>query len=140
MVAETWEDQRASAHPQMRAPSLADRVRMLSRDVVEVAADHLELGILELQRAANSLVKVLCAAVVVAILLVTAWLTLLASGIVWATTAGVSWVGALAIAAVINLVAGGVLFAWIRTQHSELLFAATLRQLRRRDEPEEKVS
>ena len=51
-------------------------------------------------------------------------------GIVWATATGVSWVAALAVAATLNLVAAGVLVVWVRGAAGELLFAATLRQLR----------
>ena len=120
-----------SASPQPSAtPSLAARAGNLLRDFREIASDHLELAVLEAQQAGVGLAKMLFAAVVIAILLVTAWLALVAGTIVWATGAGVSWVGALIVAAVINIVAGGALALWVRGQIGELLFAATLRQLR----------
>jgi uncharacterized membrane protein YqjE len=112
-------------------PSLAHRVTQLARDAGNLARDHLELATLEAQRAAIGLTKVLVAAVIVSILVVTAWLTFVAGGIVWATDAGVSWPVALLVAGLVNLaLAAGVVF-WIRGQKSELLFSATLRQLKR---------
>jgi len=49
---------------------------------------------------------------------------------VWAVGAGASWGLAIAIASVLNLVAAGALAFYIKKQVPELLFAATLRQLR----------
>lgn len=112
------------------APSLTGRVGLLMRDARELAYDHIELATLEAQRAAIGLAKMLTAAVVVSILIVSAWLALVAAGIVWATAAGVGWAGALGIAAALNILLAGILAYWIRHQTSELLFAATLRQLR----------
>jgi uncharacterized membrane protein YqjE len=120
-----------SARPDpMTMPSLATRISNLARDVREIAADHVELAVLEAQQAGIGLAKILCGAVVISILLVTAWLALVASAIVWATSEGVSWTSALIIAAVINIVAGAILAFWMKSQVGELLFSATLRQLR----------
>ena len=77
------------------------------------------------------LTKALTAAVVVSILVVTAWLSFVASGIVWATDAGISWPVALVVAGVINLVLAAGLAFWIRGQTDEFAFSATLRQVRR---------
>src|SRR5262249_44811789 len=112
-------------------PSLGRHAAALAREVVNLAYDHLELAALEARRAATSLARMLSAAVVVSLLVTTAWLALVASAIVWATDTGIGWPLALIIAAVVNLVlAAGVVF-WIRGHVDELLFAATLRQLRR---------
>ena len=100
-------------------------------DVRNLAADHLELIALEAQRASFGLVKILCAAIVVSILVVTAWIALIAGAIVWATSAGISWPWALVVAALANLIVGAVIVLWIRGQLPELMFSATLRQLRR---------
>ena len=113
------------------APSLALRARALVRDVRDLFCDHLELAALEARRAGAGFAKMVCAAVVVSILWVSAWLALVAAAIVWATSAGIPWPGALAIAALVNVVAGVALALWMRNQAHELLFAATLRQLRR---------
>jgi hypothetical protein len=102
-----------------------------------LASDHLELAALEAQRAAIGLTKMLSAAVVVSILVVSAWLALVAGGIVWVTTAGVGWGAALVIGSALNLVLAAALVYWMRHQTQELLFAASLRQLRRSTATEE---
>jgi uncharacterized membrane protein YqjE len=111
-------------------PSLTSRAVALLRDVGELASDHLELATLEAQRAAIVLTKILCGAVVISILIVSAWLALMAGGIVWATAEGISWSGALAVAAGLNLLVAAAIAYWIRRSTGELLFSATLRQLR----------
>lgn len=120
----------AASNNATNTPSLATRAGNLIRDFREIASDHFELAVLEAQQAGIGLAKMLFAAVVIAILLVTAWLALVASAIVWATSEGVSWTGALVVAAVINIAVGAGLAFWVRGQVGELLFAATLRQLR----------
>jgi uncharacterized membrane protein YqjE len=112
-------------------PSLALRAKTLIRDVRDLVCDHLELAALEARRAGGTFARMVCAAVVISILWVSAWLALLAGAIVWATSTGVPWAGALAIAAIVNVVVGALLAVWMRKQAGELLFAATLRQIRR---------
>lgn len=119
------------AAPQSTQPSLANRVTTLARGVGNLVRDHLELAALEAQRAAISIAKVLSAAVIVSILVVTAWLSFVASAIVWATNEGVSWPVALVVAGVVNLaVAAGAVF-WMRKQLGDWAFPATRRQLSR---------
>ena len=112
-------------------PSLSHRITALVRDAGNLARDHLELAALDAHRAAVGLTKIVTAAVAITILAVTAWLAFVASAIVWATDAGVTWPVALAVAGVANLaIAGGLVF-WIKSQTGDLAFAATLRQIRR---------
>ena len=118
-----------SAPPQ--APTLASRTITLIRDVRDLASDHLELVALEAQRAGLGLIKMVIAAVVISILVVSAWLAIVAGCIVWTTAAGVSWPSALAVAAMGNLLLAGLCWLWVRGQAAEMPFAATLRQLRR---------
>jgi uncharacterized membrane protein YqjE len=117
------------------APHLLRRVALMVDDMRELACDHLELAALEARRAGSELIRMLCAAVAISILFTTAWLALVAGGIVWATGAGMSWSSALLIAAVLNVLIGAVLAWWIRANAREPLFAASLRQLRRDAEP-----
>lgn len=113
------------------SPSLLLRAKTLVRDVRDLVSDHLELAALEARRAGQGFARMVVAAVVISILWVSAWLALLAGAIVWATSAGVPWAGALAIAAIINVAVGAALAVWMRKQVGELLFSATLRQIRR---------
>jgi len=110
---------------------LTQRIVALAGNARDLLVDHIELAALEARRAGAGLVRTLCAAVVISLLVATAWLALVAVGVVWVTDAGIGWVGALVGAALANLlVAAGVAW-WLRSQARDLLFAATLRQLRR---------
>ncbi|MEO8303287.1 MAG: phage holin family protein [Betaproteobacteria bacterium] len=111
-------------------PTLASRAKALLRDVQGLVHDHLELAALEARRAGAGFARMVCAAVVISILWVSAWLALVAGAIVWATSEGVPWPGALAIAALVNILAGGALAIWVQRQAGEQVFAASLRQLR----------
>ncbi len=112
------------------ATSLAARMTDLVRDAGSLARDHLEIAVLEAQRAGIGLTKVLSAAVVISVLVITAWLSFVAGFIVWITGAGVSWPAALALGGIGNLALAGVAVLWIRKQKEAWAFEATLRQLR----------
>jgi hypothetical protein len=110
--------------------SLQHRALAMWANARGLVHDHAMLALLEVQRASLGLVKIIGAAVVISVLAVSAWLALVAAGIVWAVGAGASWPLAIVIAAVLNLVAAGALAFYIKSQVPELLFAATLRQLK----------
>jgi len=112
------------------APGLLERFAQTARDARRLVYDHLELAALEAQRAADGFVRVLVGSVVVAILVVSAWMAVVAAVAVWATNAGLSLPWALVLVAVANVVVAAGLFFWMRKQFPELLFTATLRQLR----------
>jgi uncharacterized membrane protein YqjE len=93
--------------------------------------DHALLAVLEVQRAGISLVKMVAAGIVISILVVSAWMGLVAAAVVWAIGEGANWALAILIAALVNIgVAIGLAF-WAKKQVPDLLFAATLRQLRK---------
>jgi len=123
-------DDRLGAEPAPPTSGIADRLLQAMNDARRLAVDHLELAALEAQRAADGLVKILCAAIVVSLLIVTAWMALVAAGAIWATHAGFSLPAAMAMAAGVNVVVAVVVGFWIRGQLPDVLFAATLRQLR----------
>lgn len=96
-----------------------------------LVANHALLAVLELQRAGISLVKMVAAGIIISILIVSAWMGLVAAAVVWAVGAGANWGVALLVAAIANIaVAVGIAF-WAKSQIPDLLFAATLRQLRK---------
>lgn len=111
--------------------SLSARVGTLLREASNLARDHVELAVLEAQRAGIGLTKVLAAAVVISVLVITAWLSFVAGFIVWVTDRGVSWPAALCIGGLVNLVLAGAAALWIRKQKDAFTFEATLRQIRR---------
>ena len=120
-----------SGAPSATATPLTTRVSALLRDVGSLARDHLELAVLEAQRAGIGLTRVLIAAVVISVLVITAWLSFVAGFIVWITDQGVNWPAALAIGGVVNLLLAGAAMLWMRKQKDAFTFEATLRQIRR---------
>jgi len=93
--------------------------------------DHALLAILELQRAGISLVKMVAAAIIISILIVSAWMGIVAAVVVWAIGAGANWAPAIFVAALVNIVVAVALAFWAKKQIPDLLFSATLRQFRK---------
>ena len=85
---------------------------------------------LDARRAALRLAWLLGTVLVAAVLIVTAWVVLIASGVVWVWGHGASWPTALAVAAVLNIIAAGVLGWFMLKLAKEMPFTALLRQLR----------
>jgi uncharacterized membrane protein YqjE len=95
-----------------------------------LVADYAELAVLDARRAAIRLAWLLGAVLVAAVLVVTTWMALVAAGVVFVIGHGASWVTALAVAAVLNVVGAGLLGWWMLALIKELPFTALLRQLR----------
>ncbi len=112
-----------------RDGSLAGALRALWTDVREVMREHAVLAVLEAQRAGLHLAYVVAAVLVVSVLVVTAWLGIVTALAMWLLGSDVPWPGVLLLAAVLNLVAAGLVAWWAKRQVSELPFSATLRQL-----------
>lgn len=107
------------------------RLSLAWTNLKSLVQDHALLAVLEVQRAGVSLVKMIAAGIVISILVVTTWIALVASCIVFAIGEGADWALAIFIAAIVNLlVAGGVAW-WAKKQIPDLLFAATMRQLKK---------
>jgi uncharacterized membrane protein YqjE len=113
--------------------SLGEVVGRLLGEGRQLVADYAELTVLDARRAAIRLAWILGCVLVAAVLIVTAWVVLIASGIVWAWGHGASWPTALAVAAVLNIVAAGLLGWFMLKLAKEMPFTALLRQLRGRD-------
>lgn len=116
-----------------RTASLGEAVGRLLGETRQLVADYAELTVLDARRAAIRLAWILGAVLVAAVLIVTAWVVLIASGVVWVWGHGASWPTALAVAAVLNLIAAGLLGWFTLKLAKELPFTALLRQLRGRD-------
>jgi hypothetical protein len=115
--------------------SLGEVVGRLLGEGRQLVADYAELTVLDARRAAIRLAWILGSVLVAAVLIVTAWVVLVASGIVFAWGHGASWPLALAIAAVLNLIGAAALGWFTLKLAKELPFTALLRQLRGK-EPE----
>jgi hypothetical protein len=113
-----------------RAPSLGEVLGRLLEEARALVADFAELAVLDARRAAIRLAWLLAAVLVVTVLVVTTWMALIAAGVVIMLGQGASWVTALSIAAVVNLVGAALLGWWSFALIKELPFTALLRQLR----------
>ena len=120
-----------------RQAGLGDLLSHLFSETRHLVTDYAELAVLDARRAAIKLAWLLGSVLVVAVLVVTAWMGGLAALIVWASSQGISWGLAIAAAALLNLVGAGALVWWMKSLLHELPFTALLRQLKGED-PHEK--
>ncbi len=111
--------------------SAGSRLSLAWTNLKGLVQDHALLALLEVQRAGISLVKIIIAGIIISILVVSAWMALVAAAVVWAIGAGASFGLAILIAALANIAVAVGLAFWARSQVPDLLFAATLRQLRK---------
>ncbi len=121
-----------------RQAGLGELLSHLVSETRHLVGDYAELAVLDARRAALLLAWLLGSVLVVAVLVVSAWMGGLAALIVWAFERGVSWGLALGVAAVANLVVAGLLVWWMRRTLKELPFTALLRQLKGED-PDERA-
>lgn len=135
--------QPAAAGPsasQARPVGLGGLLAHLFSETKNLVTDYAELAVLDARRAAVNLAWLLGCVLIVAVLVITAWMGLVAALIVWMFAEGVSWPVAIGIAAVLNLLAAGGLYFWMRHLLAELPFTALLRQLRGEDPPPEPLN
>jgi uncharacterized membrane protein YqjE len=111
-------------------PGLIDNATALWNDLRALAHDHLELAALETRRAGEGLVWIVVYGIVTAILVVTAWMGLIAALVLWLIGMDLSPSLAMLIAVVANLAAAGGLVFAIRQRSHSLRFPATVRALR----------
>jgi len=125
------------APPPRTTPMTAGtRLSLAWANLKALAQDHALLAVLEIQRAGVSFVKMIIAGIVISILVISAWMALVAAAIAFAVGQGANWAVAILIAAFVNLAVAAGLAFWAKRQIPDLLFAATVRQLRR-DVPNE---
>ena len=113
-----------------RGPRLGDLTGSLLRQGRALAADYALLAVLDARSAAMRFAWLVSGGLVAAVLVATAWLTIVAAGIVWLLGTGTSWGAALGLAAALNLAGAAAVYLWMRGLMTELPFSATLRQLR----------
>jgi fatty acid desaturase len=113
-----------------RAPGFGDLLARIASEAKLLASDVALLAVLDARRAAIRLAWLLGTVLVTAVLAVTAWMGLVAVGIVVALGQGASWVLALSVAALLNIGAAVALGFWMRDLVQELPFKALVRALR----------
>jgi uncharacterized membrane protein YqjE len=114
--------------------SAGTRLSLAWANLKALVQDHALLAVLEVQRAGISLVKMMIAGIVISILIVSAWMGIVAAIVGWAIGQGANWALAILIAALVNIAIAVGLAFWAKKQVPDLLFAATVRQ-QRKDAP-----
>jgi uncharacterized membrane protein YqjE len=102
-----------------------------------LAADYAVLGVLDMRRAAVQLAWLVGAGIVIAVLVVSAWMAGVTALIAYLLAREMSWPLALVVAAVVNLVGAGLVGWRLKSVLSDVPFAATLRQLKAEAPPPE---
>ncbi|HZQ73883.1 MAG TPA: phage holin family protein [Burkholderiales bacterium] len=113
-----------------KAPGLTELLGRTLSETRALVSDYAELAVLDARSAAIRLAWLLGSGLIVAVLVVTAWMAGIAAAITWMWGEGVSWPAAIGIAAFVNLVGAAVLVWWMRSLVVELPFTALLRQLK----------
>jgi hypothetical protein len=111
-------------------PGLLESTGALWHELRGALHDQLRLAVLETKLAGTSLAVMLAAGVMVALLLVTAWLGLVGAGVLWLIGMGVAASMAMLMAVAASVVFALALCFLIRRQSRHLQFPATLRSLR----------
>jgi uncharacterized membrane protein YqjE len=104
-------------------------VQSLWNELYRLSYDHIRLAALETQRAGESLVTLVLAAIMIAFLLSGAWLGLMAVVVLCMVDNGVLASSAILLAVALNLLLALLLCGVIRRKRHYLQFPATLRSL-----------
>jgi hypothetical protein len=118
-----------SGKPESHADLLED-IRLLWFDLRGLTHDHLKLATLEAKRAGNSLVSMVVAALIMAVLLIGVWIGLMAAGVLALIQSNMMGnIEAILLMAGANLVVALLLFWFIRRKSRYLLFPETVHSL-----------
>ncbi len=109
---------------------LLEDAKSLWYELRGLAHDQLTLAALETRLAGKSLVTMIGAGVMIAVLLVSAWLGLMGAVVLWLISSGVIASIAMLLAVAANVVFAVILYDVIRRRSRHLQFPATLRSLR----------
>jgi uncharacterized membrane protein YqjE len=116
--------------PRPATTGLGDLLGRLLGETRQLVADYTLLAVLDARRASLQLAWLLSSGLVVAVLLVTAWLALVVAAMVWLFEERMSWPAALALGALLNIAGAGALLWWMRHLTVDKPFTALLRQLK----------
>ena len=121
---------KASAAAEAANDGMLHGAQALWRELSQLASDHLELALLETRRAGKSAVNMLIYAIGAALLLITAWLGVLAAVVVGLAAWGLHPGWAILIVVAVNLAGAFGLYLLIRQNSANLRFPATVRSLK----------
>jgi len=113
----------------VRADGIASEISGAFTGARGFASNLLELFGLEARRAGLMLVLMIACGTIGAVLIIAAWLGLLAALVLWGVSLGITWQAALAVVMFANVVAAGTSF-WLCARVSrDIAFPATRRAL-----------
>lgn len=115
--------------PEKESGVLED-TRSLWHELRALSHDHLRLAALETRRAGESVVDMIVAGVMVAVLLNGAWLGLVVAAVLWLVEHGIAASSAVLLAVIFNLLLVLALCGVIRRKSAYLQFPAILRSLK----------
>lgn len=119
----------AAGEPPASDASVLQDAQLLWHELRVLAHDHLQLVALETQRAGKSLIDMLVAGVMVAILLIGTWLGFMAGAVLWLTEHGFMPSSAILIGTGLNIAIAAVLYGIISYKSRYLKFPATVRSI-----------
>jgi hypothetical protein len=109
--------------------SMLEDAQSLWHELRELTHDHFRLAVLETHRAGESLVAMIVAGLMLAVLLCVTWLGLIAAAVLWLVENGVAASSSILLAVAFNLLLTLILSVVIRRKSRYLQFPATLRNL-----------
>ena len=113
----------------VRGSGVLNDAQSLWQELLGLTHDHFRLAALETQRAGESLVAMIVAGVMLAILLSGAWLGLMVAVVLWLVEHGLAASSGLLLAVAVNVLVVLIPYAVILRKRRYLRFPATLRSL-----------
>lgn len=116
---------------------LIEQAKAIWSELAGLMLDRLHLAALETKHVGENLIAMVATGVIVAVLLVSAWLGLVGALVLWLIDLGVSGSIAMLLGAVINIGLAVILYLSLHRQRRKLGWPATLRSLQRLDDSKE---
>jgi uncharacterized membrane protein YqjE len=118
------------AHAESQETSFLEPLERVFASLRRMASNYATLAIVDLRRATIQLAWLVGSGIVIAVLLVTAWLALVVAAAVLMLGNAMSWPAVLGVAALLNLVGAGIVVWCVKSVFAEAPFAATLKQIK----------
>lgn len=120
----------ATPPPPSQPPSLGEVIHGLLAAVRGALHGRVHLVTLELQQASIAAMQIVLLAVLAALMVCSAWATLLVALYMWAVSAGLSWAGALSLVMAANLLAAVGVWLKATSLTTHFTFPGTVRMLK----------
>jgi uncharacterized membrane protein YqjE len=118
------------ARAESHEASILEPLERVFSSLRRMASNYATLAIVDLRRATIQLAWLVGSGIVIAVLLVTAWLAGVVAVAVLLLGDGMSWPAVLGIAALLNLVGAAIVVWCVKSVFDEAPFAATLKQIK----------